>query len=168
MIFLPLFMMLMPVPPAEPAAVPAPAPAGLGTIVFTRSSPIEPTVTVHISPRPGAPAQFDFYRIEDPPRGSAQPVRPRFATSAGCGGSGDALARLETLAAPAVDVPGIGREVETVVMDGARYRLEGRAIHGGHGGTLVLTAESGSPLGDWVDSMLELLEPCWGTAGERG
>lgn len=174
MIFLTLFMMLMPVPPADPTAAPPPSPrpaAGPATVSFSRTSAIEPRITVRIvhgSGEHGAPV-YRFQRTDEPRPGAAEAVGPpRHAATWTCPGSGVAVAALEKVALPAPDLPGLGAEVSMAVADGPLYRLDAPALHrDGQAGSLSVTAGAGAPVSEWIDRMLAVLEPCW-SDGERG
>ena len=174
MIFLPLFMMLMPVPPADPAAAPPLSPsaaAGPATVSFSRTSAIEPKIAVrivHRSGEHGAPV-YVFQRIDEPRPGIAEAAGPPLhAATSSCPGSGVAVAALEKVALPAPDLPGLGAEVSMAIADGPVYRLDAPALHGdGQAGSLSVSSGPGAPLADWIDRMLAVLEPCW-SGGERG
>jgi hypothetical protein len=95
------------------------------------------------------------------------PARMVSADTHSCPGSLDQLRALQKLSMPQPDVPGIdeGVEINEIVMDGARYVLK---MDGAwpdrtnfNGTTLAIASNVGTPLAQWVNSMLVTLKPCW-------
>jgi len=90
-----------------------------------------------------------------------------YASSRLCPVALEQLTRLEELEMPRPDVIGHGREYQIVILDGARYRLRGRALHAdGQSAGYEIDSNVGSPLARWVDAMLAALEPCWTPVSE--
>jgi hypothetical protein len=95
-------------------------------------------------------------------------ARIDWASAKTCPALPAALAKLEDLPPPRIDVPGVGREPReiTVVADGSSYFLWSSlaAYSGGAIGELEVRTVDGTPAADWVDETLRALEPCWGSS----
>lgn len=114
-----------------------------------------------LAPKDG-PAALTARRVQV--QGEA-PARIDWAFAPRCPALPDALARLEELPPPRIDVPGVGRESKaSVVADGASYFLWSSlaAYSGGALGELEVRTVDGTPAAAWIDETLKALEPCWG------
>lgn len=92
-------------------------------------------------------------------------ARIDWAAAPGCPALSAALAKLEELPPPRIDVPGVGRDAKgSVVADGASYFLWSSlaAYSGGAIGELEVRTVDGTPAAAWIDETLKALEPCWG------
>ncbi len=88
------------------------------------------------------------------------------STSTGvCPAARTQLLQLEGLTLPTPDVPGLGREMQTITMDGAGYRLKVQALYDGDAADLTLESNVDTPLARWIDSALDTLSACWRDAG---
>jgi len=80
-----------------------------------------------------------------------------------------ALATVEELPAPQIDVPGVGREGadQTISSDGVVYSLTSTwAVWQDNlkvGNSISLSSNRDTPLADWAEAMSEALVPCWGS-----
>lgn len=101
------------------------------------------------------PSEFDFYLQ------TTQPNRSFHASSGSCPGTHSKLVELEELTMPMPDVPNVGREVELITLDGAQFRLSIDGLYGQLGAWIALESNHGTPLANWIDAMLGVLEPCW-------
>lgn len=97
--------------------------------------------------------------------------RPSVSWAGGqaCPALPEALAGLEQLPIPRLEVPFVGQEPRRgqVVMDGDSYFLwsdDARWGGGSQGSTLEMRAVGGSPLADWADRTLAAVAGCWGPA----
>lgn len=90
------------------------------------------------------------------------PASARRTDTNACPAALAVLQQLEALPAAVPDLPDYGREEEMIVVDGTGFTLEGRAIHlGGQSGRFRIESNHGSPLGNWAESLLASLAPCW-------
>ncbi len=90
-------------------------------------------------------------------------VEYAYTNSRDCSAALVPVRRLRRLRMPHPDVPDLsGNEYGIVVTDGARYVLEGHAMHpGNYLGDYRIESNVGTPLARWIDTMLAALEPCW-------
>ncbi len=79
-----------------------------------------------------------------------------------CRGALPQLQALEKLELPQVDLPGFGKDLEVLVLDGADYRLRSPALYSGDRSDLIVRSNVDTPLARWVDQTLAVLAPCWG------
>lgn len=89
---------------------------------------------------------------------------PSWADSRTCAGLEQAVVRMETLPAPTLDVPVLGRPgAERMVMDGVFYELWTRSSGWdqdvGYGVTYASNVNTA--LADWIDAVRTAAEPCW-------
>ena len=105
------------------------------------------------------PTYFFTREVED----REEHLRARAWTSTEvCPAALPVLRRLERLAMPHPDVPGYRRGANVIIMDGARYRLNGIARHAdGQPGDYSIESNVGSPLAQWIDKLFSVLEKCW-------
>lgn len=119
-------------------------------------------VSLYVLPAETGPAVLTARRVRV--AGEA-PARIDWATGPACAALPAALARLEELPPPRIDVPGVGREARgsSVVADGASYFLWSSlaAYSGGAAGELEVRTVDGTPAAAWIDEALKAVEPCW-------
>jgi hypothetical protein len=98
--------------------------------------------------------------------------RDEWARSEDCPALEPALAALEQVSLPVVDVPGVGEDWKpkglAVAADRASYRLWSSSLRHGDARQweeLDLKGAFNSPLADWMDETLATLKPCWKPLG---
>lgn len=148
---------------AQSEAAPAPAlPSFLRLDVDPALGLGHRQLEVGILPREGSRPDYWFRRTS--PRDASLP--PAYTSTRDCPAARAVLESLEQLAMPAPDVPGTGRAVGVIVLDGVGYSLEARAIHAdSQSGQVRLTGNVGSPLARWAQAMEAALAPCWQPQG---
>ena len=112
-------------------------------------------------------SHFWFY---SPTPGYQPGGAPRWTTTLDCPGARQGLVALADLAMPEPRLPMLDDERPRVVADGGWYYRIKIPANYANGESARITLENwlSGPAGDWVDSMLETLEPCWtGTRPRR-
>lgn len=98
-----------------------------------------------------------------------EPARIDWTSAKTCVALPVALAKLEELPAPRIDVPSVGPERRdiTVVADGSSYFLWSSLANysGGALGELEVRTVDATPAAEWIDETLRAVEACW--ASER-
>ncbi len=93
-------------------------------------------------------------------QGPSQP-NTSWALTRNCPSAVPHLTGIESLPLPKPDLSGFGQEAQTIVLDGALYQLSAPALYGGEGGEIHVSSNIGTPLAEWIDSILAALDPCW-------
>lgn len=98
-----------------------------------------------------------------------QDARVAWATSKTCAALAPALTELETLPAPRIDVPGLGRKPSpaAAATNGDSYLLwaqDARFAAAPYPAQIELRGEGGSPMAAWVERSLGRVASCWGPA----
>lgn len=140
------------------AAALAPATADCRMIAFSRSLALKRSKQEICIERGGVAGQFALRRSSTD-RGGA--VSVAFTNTSACPGVLSLLGEMEQLELPRPDLPGFGKELEWVIMDGATYSLTAPALYRGRESRLVVQSNVTTPLARWIDRTLSALEPCW-------
>ena len=82
-----------------------------------------------------------------------------------CSGARDAVVAATQIAPPRVAVPGIPVRPDgsiNLTLDGVQYRFQSSAHYDGNGSSdISFSSNVGTPLSNWVEGSLEILEECW-------
>ncbi len=140
------------------AASLAPATADCRIIAFSRSRALARSKQEICIGRGGVAGQFVLRRSSTDRSGA---VSVAFTNTSDCPGVLPLLGEIEQLVLPHPDLPGFGKELEFVTMDGAGYSLTAPALYGGAMSQLVVQSNVNTPLARWIDRTLKALEPCW-------
>ena len=140
-------------------AQPAANPCAISFATFSRAPALDRTSeTVCVRDDRSRHGQYLVHRtVRD--RGGSAAVS--WASTRDCPTARDRLQDMEDLALPTPNVPGVGRELETITMDGIVYRLETLGLYGGASANIVLISNVGTPLARWIDATFAALAPCW-------
>ena len=93
--------------------------------------------------------------------------RVSYVSAPTCPGLQDVVLEIETLRAPHIDVPGLGRyESDEIVVtgDGPGYRVWGQGSLTNdpvEHGSLEIDVGSAHPVGAWVDRVIAIAASCW-------
>lgn len=85
-----------------------------------------------------------------------------YTSTSACPAALRPLRQFARLRMPRPHLPAFGREEGITVMDGAQYVLRGHAMHAnGEIRDFEIESNVGTPLAQWVDSMVAALQRCW-------
>ena len=96
-----------------------------------------------------------------------RPPRTDYAEAASCPGLQDVVLQVETVPAPHIDVPGLGRyegPITSVTLDGPSYRVWGRGsitAAAVDDGSVEIRVGGDHPAAAWAERVLAVAAPCW-------
>lgn len=136
----------------------APAMADCRMIAISRSAALTRAQDEVCIERGRVAGQFAFRRSATERDGS---VSVSSTNTNACPAVWPLLTEVEQLELPRPDLPGVGKEVEFITLDGARYTLTTPSLYGGAMSRLVVQSNVNTPLARWIDRTLTTLKPCW-------
>lgn len=99
------------------------------------------------------------YTLRMTTRHREDPPTIMWATSRTCKGVREAVARLQTVPFPQIELPGDPLEL---VVDGVSYSVRFYGKYASQiGGPVELHSNVGTPLANWVIGTFAVLQPCW-------
>lgn len=134
-------------------------------VVYRAAGQASTGVSLYLLAPEAGPAVLTARRVRVQGEG---PALIDWAAADACPALPAALARLEELPPPRIDVPGVGRDIpaSSMMADGASYFLWSSLANysGGAVGELEVRTVDGTPAAAWIDETLKALAPCWGPA----
>ncbi|WP_252258197.1 hypothetical protein [Erythrobacter aurantius] len=109
------------------------------------------------------PAYWFMWRERD--KSSGEVRKSRWTDTQNCDAASSVLTSLHGVSPPRVSIPGY--EVSPgggirIMGDGVHYEISVRAHYSGtEGSDLSFSSNVGTPLAEWIEGSLEVLEPCW-------
>ena len=144
------------------AAIVAPAWLDCHNMAFSRALALARTRQAVCVERSREPGQWSLRRTATD-RSGAESVT--YTDTRACPAALQVLQAVENLELPRPDLPGFGKELEVITLDGAGYSLTTAALYGGDAGEIKVQSNVGTPLARWIDGALNALEPCWRARG---